>query len=127
MQVFTATLAAALLPIPADSTLAGWSPSDVYPGWVSDGTNVSAPITSFPLLAAAEADGITGDARDVVFAMNYAAFAWYNAADPKPQAIKLSYTPGSIERVGDFIGKQKVTISMVAYLNFPGMTLADEP
>jgi hypothetical protein len=127
MDYFGATLAAALLPLPADSAHPGWSPSSVYSGWVSDGTSITVPIASFPGLTAATADGISGDARVVIYAMCYAAFTWYNDVVTKPEALEVTYAPGRMQSYGDFAGEQKAEFKFAAYLNFPELTLADEP
>ena len=128
MDYFGATLAAALLPLPENTAPPAWSPRAVFPGWVSNGTNITVPISSFPGLAAADAHGVSGDARALIQSMCSAAFIWYNDAVAKPEALKVVYAPGQIQTYGgDFTGKQKTEIRVTAYLNFPEMTLADEP
>lgn len=127
MDFFGATLAAALLPLPADSAPPAWSPRAVFPGWVSNGTNITVPISSLPGLAAADAHGVSGDARTLIQSMCSAAFIWYNDVVAKPEALEVTYAPGRMQISGDFNGKQKTEIKFAAYLNFPEMTLADEP
>jgi hypothetical protein len=56
-----------------------------------------------------------------------AAFIWYNDVVAKPEALEVTYAPGRMQISGDFNGKQKTEIKFAAYLNFPEMTLADEP
>ena len=37
--------------------------------WSEDGTDISVPLATFPELTAAEADGATGDIREILFAV----------------------------------------------------------
>lgn len=44
------------------------TPSVWIPSWSEDGTTISVPIASFPQLSVAEADGTTGDIRNITHA-----------------------------------------------------------
>lgn len=115
---------AALSPIP--EAVSYWSPSTMMAGWSEDGVNITVPISSFPGLTAADADGLTGDARKVVTAFASAAFAWYNNLPTKPGAITVTYDPGRIQTSGSFAGTQKVEFKTAAYLDYPAGTVTDE-
>jgi hypothetical protein len=127
MDYFGATLAAALLPLPADSAHPGWSPSSAYPGYTDDGTGITIPISSLIGLTAASANATTGDARQVALSLMASAFNWYNGASEKPAALTMTFLPGKIESYGDFAGKQKTEYKVSAYTTFATGIIADEP
>jgi hypothetical protein len=127
MDYSGATLAAALLPLPADSAFPGWSPSSVYTGYSDDGTGITIPIASLLSLTAASANATTGDARQVVLSLMSSAFNWYNNSSEKPSALTMTFTPSKIESYGSFSGKQKVEYKVSAYTTFATGLVADEP
>ena len=76
------------------------TPTSWIANWSEDGTDISVPIASFSELTAAEADGTTGDIRDIVFAIIQHLYTTYNAlatADrPDKLTIKKTATYNSV-------------------------------
>lgn len=104
-----------------------FEPPDIFASWSEDGTDVTLPIASVLDLTAALADATTGDGRQVAWSLAKTIFDWYNAVDPKPTGIEVKHTPGSIQSsVSDYAGKQKASITITAYLDFPEGTVAAE-
>jgi hypothetical protein len=103
-----------------------FEPPEIFANWSENGTNVTLPLASVLDLTAALADATTGDGRQVAWALTKTIFDWYNEATPKPVGIEVKYSPGSIQSSGDYIGKQKASITLTAYLDFPEGTVAAE-
>ena len=67
-------------------------PTNWIAGWTEDGTDVTFPIASIPELTAAEADAVTGDIRNILFAMleqMYQVWAALDSAD-RPANMTIS-------------------------------------
>ena len=120
-------LLAALLPLPETIISVSWSPSSLFPGWVSDGTDVTIPIASMEGLTAAAADGLTGDARAVMLALNNSMFIWYRDLVTKPTAIVPKMSLSSPRSAGNFANQLPVTFTTTAYTVYPDTTLSAEP
>lgn len=70
-------------------------PSVWIPSWSEDGTNITVPIASFPLLTAAEADGATGDIRKIALAFLEQLYDSYSgtAIADRPGKMVITRTP----------------------------------
>jgi hypothetical protein len=68
------------------------TPTDWIANWSEDGTDISVPLTDFPELTAAEADGATGDIRKIMFAVAHKFYdAWNDTAvADRPNRMTLS-------------------------------------
>ena len=74
IRTFIISLAASLLAFSAFGAFL--SPTNAAPGawftnWTENGTNITLPLASLDKLDAAQADGTTGDIRQVVYALLY--------------------------------------------------------
>lgn len=109
---------------------AGWvsSPSDLYSGWVVNGSNIEIPLTTFSEfdLTSANADGTTGDARQVLLSLCGKAFEWWNDLTTEPEAAHVKLT-GSFQTSGNLEGNQKTVFTFTFYHGYPGYVIADEP
>jgi hypothetical protein len=69
--------------------------SNWFPGFSSDGTNISIPIASFPQLAAAEVDASTGDMRKFLWAfLDFFRGKWIGTAQAD-RPSKVAFSSGS--------------------------------
>lgn len=64
-------------------------PTDTFPGYSSDGTNITIPLAALPGLTSAEAHTSTGDARKIVKAILDKALAVQNAAEAADQSARM--------------------------------------
>ena len=80
------------------------TPSVLFPGWTSDGTNVSFAISGFPKLSSAEAHTSTGDSRKALYALLHQIETAYAALATADKPGKLIITKsetlisGSVKR-----------------------------
>jgi hypothetical protein len=68
------------------------TPNVWFASWSEDGTNVTFPIASFPEMTAANADGTTGDIRDIMFAILEKFYTTYIATAAADRPTKLTVT-----------------------------------
>lgn len=70
-------------------------PNVWIPSWAEDGTNITVPIASFPLLTATEADGATGDIRKIALALVDKLYESYTgtAISDRPGKMTITRTP----------------------------------
>ena len=68
------------------------TPSNWIASWAVDGTDIVVPIASFPELTADEANGTTGDIRDIVFAIVEKLWSEYNATATADRPVKWTMT-----------------------------------
>lgn len=71
------------------------TPTGWFPAWSEDGTMITVPISSFPELSEAEADGSTGDIRKIMFAICQQAYAKYVALPTSDRPVKMVVTKNS--------------------------------
>lgn len=69
-------------------------PSVLFPGWTSDGTNVSFAISGFTKLTSAEAHTSTGDSRKALYALCHQIEAAYAALATADKPGRLTITKG---------------------------------
>ena len=69
-----------------------WSavPTDYMADWSSDETDITLPIASLPELTAAEADPVSGDIRDIMYAFINQWYAVWNALPTADRSNKLT-------------------------------------
>jgi len=72
------------------------APSSLFASWSEDGTDITVPIASIDDLTAADADGTTGDWREVVFRIVDHTYAYIQglASADKPAKITISRRRG---------------------------------
>lgn len=68
------------------------APSALFPSWSEDGVTISVPIASITDLTAAEADGATGDWRDVMLRILDHVWAYREALATADKPAKLTVT-----------------------------------
>lgn len=83
--------------MPADLKPATWIAS-----WSENGTTVSFPLASVPNLTAADADGVTGDIRKVLYDLCEKLYANYNAlaAADKPTKMVIRKATAGLDSSG---------------------------
>jgi len=104
-----------------------WSPSGLFSGYGSDGTNVTIPISALNDLTADNAEPSTGDAREVARALCSSLMEYHNALTSKPSAFEAKVLSWSIQVAGNFAGKVKVTYQFGFYQDLATRNIADEP
>lgn len=99
------------------------TPSVLFPGWTSDGTNVSFAISGFPKLSTAEAHTSTGDSRKVLYALCHQIEANYAALPTADKPARLTITRGE-QTVSP--GIQRVFFALAFDLDISGADVAAE-
>ena len=106
-------------------------PTDLFPGYTWDGTDLNIPITAISDhgLTATTANATTGDPRAIAYALMARAEEWYAdlASDDRPAAFVPRPRPSIVTYRGAFAGKQKTTLTFDIYRDRPEGTVADEP
>lgn len=95
--------------------------------WSANDTDVAFPISSLTGLSASAANGVSGDARQVAVSIMKQIFVWYNALSVKPEALTVQYRSSGVRTSGAFTGKEAVSVTIQAYVDFPSGTIAGEP
>lgn len=70
-------------------------PTSWIASWAEDGTNITVPIASFPELTAAEADGASGDIREIAWAFTEKLFQEFNSRATEDRPTKMNITKSS--------------------------------
>ncbi|MFA6043373.1 MAG: hypothetical protein WC718_00185 [Phycisphaerales bacterium] len=68
------------------------APSYWIAGWAVDASDIVVPIASLTGLTLAEADGITGDIRDVLFSLIEKIWSDYDGLDAADRPTKMTIT-----------------------------------
>lgn len=105
------------------------APTAIFPGYSSDGTNISIPISNLVGLSAAEAHATTGDFREVVLAVVRTAKAYLQglASDSAPKAMSVRVVDQSYMNSGDFSGSIRITYECEFYTKETASDMVDEP
>jgi len=104
-----------------------WSPSGLFAGYGSDGTDVTIPIAALNDLTAANAEPSTGDARELARSLCSSLMEYHNALTSKPSAFEAKVLSWAIQASGNFAGKVKVVYQFGFYQDFATRIIADEP
>lgn len=105
------------------------APTTIWPGYSSDGTDITIPIAALAGLTAGEAHTSTGDWRSIMLAFCSTAYSYYNglATADKPQAFSASIPTISAITSGSLSGSFKTTYSFVFNNAYCTPDVADEP
>lgn len=68
------------------------TPTGYFASWAEDGTDITVPIASLPQLDAAEADGTTGDIREIVRAFLEQVYTVYSALATADKSARFDIT-----------------------------------
>lgn len=102
----------------AQEAAPAWLPTDLFSGWTEDGTDITLPIASLPTLTAALADGATGDARAVAYALVDRMLAWYIGLTTPPEAMSAVLREYRAQTTGDYEGTVKKRYEFTFYVNY---------
>ncbi len=104
-----------------------WTPSAMFSGYTSDGTNLTIPIASLNGLTASAAAASTGDARQVALSLVDSVFEYYNELTTRPTAMVVKDQGRRTQLSGNFQDYSKDTYQFVFYTVRPEGTVTDEP
>jgi hypothetical protein len=105
------------------------APTQLFPGYSSDGTNITIPIADIEGLTAAEANSTTGDWREIFYGLCTTVFIHYNglvAAD-KPQAFKANPPSRYAVESGALSGTFRETFQFQFWNEYAYGDVVDEP
>lgn len=105
------------------------APTELFPGYSSDGTNITIPIADLLGLTAANAHTTTGDWRAIMLALCATAYATYEdlADADKPAAFKPYPPTQAAITAGAMAGSFRQTYQIDFYNVFATPNIADEP
>lgn len=105
------------------------APTSLWPGYTSDGTNITIPIASLDGLTAAEAHTTTGDLRSIMLAFCSTGYRHYSelATADKPAMFTASMPTISPVTSGTLAGTFRTTYSFVFNNEYCTPDVADEP
>ena len=87
-------------------------PTDFFPGYSSDGTSITIPLTAFGgSLTAAEADELTGDGRKVAFELTKAIADRFTAIPTANRPARMNATIGTLQGVSQTVARRAYTLS----------------
>jgi hypothetical protein len=72
-------------------------PTEIFPGYSTDGTSITIPLADLPGLTAAEADDATGDGRKLAFELTKTIAEKYLAIPTAERPAGLSATIGTLQ------------------------------
>lgn len=101
-------------------------PTDFFPGYTSDGTNISIPIASLPGLTAAEADAATGNGMEVVEKITTAAHQAIQAAPEADRPANMVVTQGSIDPQSTNTYRQDINFNFLKSLDVSSSNVVGE-
>lgn len=101
-------------------------PTALFTGYVADSTNITIPLSSLPVLTAAEADEVTGDGREVIRAIIDAATVKLEALPANQRPTYFTITRGSIAGVTPTTIRRTYTISFEENVSANGTSLRTE-
>jgi hypothetical protein len=105
------------------------APTAIFPGYSSDGTDITIPIADLDGLTAAEANATTGDWREIIYAICVTAFKHYNdlATADKPVAFIASPPSRYAVTSGDLSGTFRESFTFQFYNEYAEGDVVDEP
>lgn len=105
------------------------APTSLFPGYTSDGTNITIPIAALQGLTAAEAHTSTGDWRQIVLAFLSSLYSHYAglATADKPQALVVNAPLVQAITTGVLAGSFKTQYDVICYNDYAIPNVADEP
>jgi hypothetical protein len=105
------------------------SPSALFPGYSSDGTDITIPIEDIVGLTSAEADEDTGDWRSIFLSLCATVFIHYNslATADRPQAFVASPPTQYPVTSGALSGSFRQTYTFQFWNSFQTPDVVDEP
>jgi hypothetical protein len=118
-------LPAILLELPTTAAVR-WTPSDMIADWAVVDGEVTFPLASLPGLDAAAADGLSGDARAVAYALFRAILSWQGELVFAPTAFNIRYILGADQRFGTFAGKVRAQYVLTAFVDPATGQVAEE-
>ena len=105
------------------------APTALFPGYTSDGTNITIPIAALAGLTSAEAHTTTGDWRQIVLAMLSTLYSHYSGLETanKPQAVVVASPTVSPITSGTLSGTFKTVYQVTCYNEYSVPNVASEP
>jgi hypothetical protein len=103
------------------------APSDWITDWSEDGSDITVPIASFPELTEAEADGTTGDIREVVYAFLEAIRVKYLATATADRPTKMTVNRSTFVDESTGVVTRTYSVAFTLEESEGAMAVVDEP
>lgn len=105
------------------------APTEMWPGYTSDGTNITIPIAALDGLTSAEAHTTTGDLRSIMLAFCSTGYRYYSelATADKPTMFTASMPTITPVSSGTLAGTFKTTYGFIFNNEYCVPDIADEP
>lgn len=105
------------------------APTTLFPGYTSDGTNLTIPIAALDGLTAAEANTTTGDWRSIVLSLCTTVYRHYYALASADRPTAFTTRPPTTIPIssGSFEGSIKLVYSFDFYSTMCPPDVVDEP
>lgn len=86
-------------------------PTEIFPGYTTDGTSITIPLADMPGLTAAEADDLTGDGRKLAFELTRTIAEAYLAIPTADRPVGLSATIGTLQGLSATTARRQYSLS----------------
>ena len=105
------------------------APTSLWPGYTSDGTNITIPIAALDGLTSAEANAVTGDWRSIMLSICSTAYSHYIglATADRPTAFQAGAPSIQAVTSGTLTDTFKTTYSFIFNNAYCTPNVADEP
>jgi hypothetical protein len=105
------------------------APTELWPSYTSDGTNITIPIAAIDGLTAAEAHTTTGDWRSIMLSLVSTAHRHYDELATADKPLAFVVTDPTVQSVtsGSFAGSYRTTYTFTLMTTFATPDMADEP
>lgn len=105
------------------------APTEMWPGYTSDGTNITIPIAALDGLTAAEAHTTTGDLRSIMLAICSTAYRHYSELATAERPVMFTASMPTISPVssGMLAGTFRTTYSYIFHNDYAIPDVSDEP
>lgn len=103
------------------------SPSQLFPGYDSDGTSITIPLTALPGLSVSEADANTGDGREICRVMCETIHSKISSLATSERPSKMTTTKSNPAGVSATQIRQSYSFSFDVEFNPSTLSMANEP
>lgn len=107
--------------------MASINPADLFPGYTSDGTNITIPLAALPGLEASEADASTGNGSEVLRIICESAYQAIEGMDQASRPTQITWSKAVPAGLTNDTFRQSYTFGFTIGTNATQLNMAAEP